>query len=153
MALCLVLPAALQLGLLDAPQVRAKQHVLFVAEPSTVAAGRRSTLELKFRVENGFHVNSHTPKSDLQIATVVTLNPADGVKLAAAEYPAGKPYVLDADPGDKLDVYADEFVVKVPVEASAGEHELKGELVYQACDRAACYPPRKLPLDVVFKAR
>ncbi len=142
-----------QLGQLDAPVKAPKHRVTFVAEPQSVAAGKKGVLELKFKVDDGFHVNSHTPKSELQIPTAVTLGVSDGVKTTAAEYPAGKEYSFSFDPSEKLDVYSDYFVVKVPVVATAGSHELKGELKYQACDKAACYPPRTLPVDVVFLAK
>lgn len=142
-----------QLGQLDAPVKVPKHRVTYVAEPQTVAAGKKGVLELKFKVDDGFHVNSHTPKSELQIPTVVTLRVSDGVKVSAAEYPAGKEYSFSFDPSEKLDVYSDTFVVRLPVVAAAGSHELKGELKYQACDKAACYPPRTLPVDLVFSAK
>ena len=142
-----------QLGQLDAPPKAVKHRVTYVAEAQTVAAGKRGVLELRFRLDDGFHVNSHTPKSELQIPTALELGSATGVKVTAAEYPAGKEYSFSFDPSEKLDVYSDSFVVKVPVVAVAGEHELKGELKYQACDKAACYPPRTLPVDVVFAAK
>jgi hypothetical protein len=151
--------AALALGALllsqiamDAP-AKVKQHVAYVAEPQTVAAGKHATLELKFHIDDGYHVNSHAPKSEEQIATSLKLAATPAVKLAVAEYPAGKPYSLSIDPSEKLDVYSDDFIVKVPVVAAAGEHELKGELTYQACDHAACYPPRTLPVDVIFTSK
>ncbi len=144
--------AATQFSSLDAP-VRTRPHVAYVAEAATVAAGRRAVLELRFHIDEGFHVNSHTPKSDLQIATALKLSEDSGAKLGTAEYPAGKPFSFSFDPTDKLDVYSDDFVVKVPVVAAAGPHELKGELTYQACDHAACYPPKTLPVDVVFSAK
>ena len=144
--------AIAQFGAMDAP-VRPKSHVAYVAEAQTVAAGKRATLELRFHIEDGFHVNSHTPKSDLQIATALDFGPASGVKVLTAEYPAGKEFAFSFDPSEKLDVYSDDFVVKVPVVATAGAHELKGELKYQACDHAACFPPKSLPVDVVFTAK
>jgi hypothetical protein len=142
-----------QLGQLDAPAKAPKQRVTYVAEAQTVAAAKRTVLELRFHVDSGFHVNSHTPKSDLQIPTALALGAGAGVKIATAEYPAGKEFSFSFDPNEKLDVYSDDFVVKVPVVATAGPHELKGELKYQACDHAACYPPRTLPVDVVFTAK
>ncbi len=87
-----------QLGQLDAPAKASKQRVTYVAEAQTVAAGKRTVLELRFRVDDGFHVNSHTPKSDLQIPTALELGAAGGVKAATAEYPAGKEYSFAFDP-------------------------------------------------------
>jgi hypothetical protein len=131
----------------------AKGHVVYAAEPQTVPAGRAAKVELRFHVEDGFHVNSHTPVSDLLIPTVLTVAPDGGVKLAGPEYPAGTSYSFSFDPKEKLNVYQGDFVVKVPVVASAGEHTLKGSLRYQACDKAACYPPRTLAVEAPFKAK
>jgi hypothetical protein len=50
-------------------------------------------------------------------------------------------------------VYVDGFTVKLPVIATPGTHELHGTLHYQACDHAACYPPRSLPIAVPFTAK
>lgn len=145
------LPA--QLGQLDAPRTKAKQLVAYASEAQVLPAGKRTTLELRFRVQGGYHVNSHKPNSELQIPTVVDLEPEAGVRLEMAQYPAGKTYTLSSDAGENLDVYSDEFTVKFPVTAQSGSHELHGELRYQACDHAACYPPKTLPLDVIFTAK
>lgn len=144
---------ALQLGGLDAPVRPAKQFVAYAAEEQVVPAGKRGALELRFQVLGGFHVNSHTPRSELQIATVVELTTEPGVKVGGVGYPVGKLYRQAGEGAETLDVYSEAFAVKVPVVATAGPHELKGALTYQACDKAACYPPKRLPLDVVFTAK
>jgi len=140
------------LGSLEAPK-KTKQFVEYAAESQVVPAGKRTVLELRFRVVEGYHINSHKPNSELQIPTVVQSLAGAGVTVLAAEYPAGKPYSFSFSPDEKLDVYQGDFVVKVPVVASAGAHELKGILRYQACDTAACYPPKSLPVDVLFTAK
>jgi len=129
-----------------------KSYIVYAAEPQTVVAGKNAVLELHFKVQDGFHVNSHTPKSELLIPTKLTLEPA-GVKAAAIEYPAGQAYSFSFDPDEKLDVYSGPFIVKLPVVAAAGEHTINGALHYQACDHAACYPPKTLPVAVVFTAK
>lgn len=145
--------AALQDGTLAMPETTPKSYVLYVAEDHDVRAGKRTIVELRFRVANGFHVNSHMPKSELLIPTALTLEPSPGVTEEAAEYPAGKSYTFTFDPSNKLDVYTGDFMVKVPMVASAGAHTIHGTLHYQACDRAACYPPKNLALQVIFTAR
>ncbi len=137
----------LQIGLMNGG-TKPKQYVEFGAEQQTVAAGKKSVVELHFRVVEGFHVNSHTPKSELLIPTVLTLSAGAGVTPGVAEYPKGQEYSFSFNPGEKLDVYSGAFTVKVPVEASAGEHTLNGTLRYQACDKAACYPPKTLVVTV-----
>jgi len=142
-----------QMGNLNGNVEKAKSYVVYDAEPQIVPAGKRSVVEMHFRVVDGFHVNSHTPKSELLIPTKVDLQPAAGVKAEMAKYPAGISYSFSFSPKNKLDVYAGDFTVKLPVVARAGQHEIDGTLRYQACDHAACYPPRSLPIQVVFTAK
>jgi hypothetical protein len=144
---------AQQVGTLDAPAVKPKSYIVYGAEPQNVAAGKRSVLELHFRVLDGYHVNSHTPKSELLIPTRIELQPAAGVKADAVEYPSGTSYSFSFDPTEKLDVYTGAFTVKLPVVAEAGPHSVDGTLRYQACDHAACYPPKSLPVQVIFTAK
>jgi DsbC/DsbD-like thiol-disulfide interchange protein len=142
-----------QVGSLDAPAPKPKSYVVYSAEQQVVTAGKRSVLELHFRVVDGFHVNSHTPKSELLIPTQVVLQPATGVKADAVEYPTGSSYSFSFDPSEKLDVYSGAFTVKLPVTAEAGAHTIEGSLRYQACDHAACYPPKSLPVEVLVTAK
>ena len=142
-----------QMGNMNGNAEKAKSYVIYDAEPQAVQAGKRSIVEMRFRVVDGYHVNSHTPKSELLIPTKVDLQPAAGVKAETAEYPAGTAFSFSFSPNDKLDVYAGDFTVKLPVVAKAGQHEIDGTLRYQACDHAACYPPRSLPIQVVFTAK
>jgi DsbC/DsbD-like thiol-disulfide interchange protein len=145
--------AQAQQASLDAPVAKPKSYVVYAAEQQSVAAGRRSVLELHFRVVDGFHVNSHTPKSELLIPTRIELQSSAGVKAEAVEYPAGTSYSFSFDPTEKLDVYSGDFTVKLPVVAEAGTHTVDGTLRYQACDHAACYPPKSLPVQVIFTAK
>lgn len=149
----LLLARAFQLGDLNAPRPKQKQLVIYASEAQVVPAGKPAVLELRFRVQDGYHVNSHHPASELEIPTAVELAPDAGVRVETAQYPAGKPYALALDPTQKLDVYTGEFAVRLPVIAKSGSHDLHGTLRYQACDRAACYPVKTLLLDIVFTAQ
>jgi DsbC/DsbD-like thiol-disulfide interchange protein len=130
--------------------VRARQYVSYVAESQGIAAKRPVELELRFHVKDGFHVNSHTPSSELLIATGLSLQPATGVTVGEARYPAGSSYQVGED---TLNVYTGDFTVRLPVTAAPGEHAVDGELRYQACDKAACYPAKTLKVKVLFTAR
>lgn len=142
-----------QLGDMSASAARTKSYVTYDAEPQVVRAGQRSVLEVRFQVIDGYHVNSHTPKSELLIPTKITLQQAAGVKTDSPEYPAGTAYSFSFSPKDKLDVYAGAFTIRLPVVADAGQHEVDGTLRYQACDHAACYPPKSLPVQILFTAK
>ncbi len=136
-----------------AASAKPKAYVSYAAEPQTVASGKHATLDVRFHIQPGYHVNSHTPKSELLIATTLTLQPAAGVQGGQLAYPAGQPYSFSFDPSDKLDVYASDFTIKLPIVAAAGQHTVDGSLRYQACDNASCYPPHTLPVKLVFTAQ
>ncbi len=140
--------ALLQMNVMNAPP-KPKSYIVLASDQITVPANKKATAELRFQVVDGFHVNSHTPKSELLIPTNLKLNVADGIKAGTPEYPKGTEYAFSFEPGEKLDVYTGSFTVKVPVEVSAGEHTLEGTLKYQACDHAACYPPKTLAVKLV----
>ncbi|GAC1364583.1 MAG: hypothetical protein NVSMB3_13060 [Acidobacteriaceae bacterium] len=135
------------------PPPKARGYITYAAEPQVVPAGKRTVLELHFRVAPGFHVNSHNPSSELLIPTELTMQPTGGVTAGKLEYPAGAQYSFASQPAEKLDVYTGNFNLRLPVEASPGEHTLTGILHYQACDHAACYPPESLPVQVLFTAK
>lgn len=131
-----------------------KGYVTYSAEPATIAAKKPAVVELHFKVMEGYHMNSHTPKSELLIPTVLKLEPVTGVKLGTVEYPAGHEYSFSFDPKEKLDVYSGDVTVKAHLTAAAaGSYTVKGVLSYQACDNAACYPPKKLPVEIAVTAK
>jgi hypothetical protein len=147
-----VVPFAFAQFSLDAP-ARSKAYVNYTAEAQTVPAGKHGVLQLHFQLLPGFHVNSHTPKSKLLIPTALTLQPAAGVTAGALEYPAGQSFSFSFDPNEKVDVYAGGFIVKLPVVATRGDHTMDATLKYQACDNSSCYPPRTLPVKIMFTAK
>jgi hypothetical protein len=147
----LLAATAFQTGFFDQP--KPKSYVEYAAEQQTVPAGKPTALNLRFHVVDGYHVNSHTPKSDLLIPTRIELQTANGVKAGPAEYPAGHAYSFSFDPNQTLDVYAGDFTVRLPLVATPGEHSIAGTLKYQACDNAACYPPKSVPIQILFTAR
>ena len=59
-----------------------KGHVVLLSDSVEVEGGKASVVELRFRVEQGFHINSHAPKDELLIPTVLKLEPG-AVKVGA----------------------------------------------------------------------
>jgi len=121
----------------------------------TVTRGRPNTVNLRFRVGAGFHVNSNKPKSEFLIPTVLKLSAPTDIVIGRVTYPAGTDMSFAFAPEDKLSVYTGEFPVAVDVRPLGGvipaRYMIRGELKYQACDKAACYPPRKLPVQFEVK--
>jgi len=122
-------------------------------EQVTVSAGKTSEVALHFRVAQGMHINSHTPKDEFLIPTTFSIPEGAGVRMELANYPPGAEFTLPADPGTKLSVYAGEFIIKARIVAAAGNHLVEAKLHFQACDRTACFPPKTIPvaIDVIGK--
>jgi hypothetical protein len=122
-------------------------------EQVTVTAGKASNVELHFRVAQGLHINSHTPKEEFLIPTAFAIPNGLGVRLEAASYPEGKDFTLPTDPGNKLSVYTDEFVIQARIVAAPGNHLVEAKLHFQACNNTACMPPKTIPvaIDVIGK--
>jgi hypothetical protein len=162
------IPTLLVLSALAAPTAVAQSPLVdsssrSIAKTSTVEylfpeqislpAGKASPVTLHFRIAQGFHINSHTPKEDYLIPTTFSIPPDSGVQLASATYPAGTEFTLPVDPNTKLDVYTGEFAIQTRIVASSGNHLVKASLHYQACDENACLPPKTItvPIDVIGK--
>lgn len=152
MSLCGVLRAQeIQLG--DAQDQARKGHVLLLSDSIVLSAAPTQTVELRFRVADGFHINSHTPKDELLIPTELELDSRDGVIVLNEQYPKGSAFRLAIGSGETLDVYQGEFRVTVKLTAAKGAALLTGSLRYQACDNAACFPPKSLPVKVALIGR
>ena len=115
-----------------------------------VKPGGTANVQLDFRVGPDFHVNSNHPHSELLIPTQLKLTAVQPVSVPTLKYPAGEDVSFPFAPDEKLSVYSGDFsinaVVKVPLNAKAGDYPVTGELHFQACDRRACYPPRTTPV-------
>lgn len=139
------------LGQADRPAEARKQHVELLTDSVDVPAGKPQDIELRFRVQPGFHINSHTPKDQLLIPTVLKLDEGKA-RVSEAQYPAGTSFHLPIGSGEDLDVYQGEFRVRLRVVAPSGSSVLTGALRYQACDTAACFPPRTMLVKVAVNA-
>lgn len=134
-------------------QPAGKQWVQMVSPDHVAVKSRKSgnqpaELVLRFAIDTGLHINSHTPHSEYLIPTTLTLTAPVGVAIATVEYPQGVDYHLAFDPKDPLNVYTGAFGVLVRVHAKPGQYVLHGHLRYQACDNRACNPPKNLPVTL-----
>jgi hypothetical protein len=139
----------------DIPGRRSPSVTMSPVPPITVTRGKSNPVHLRFRVSSGFHVNSNTPKSEFLIPTVLKISAPTDIVIGRVTYPAGSEMSFTFAPDDKLSVYTGEFPVVVEVrplaEVITAKYMIRGELRYQACDNAACYPPKKLPVQFEVK--
>ena len=151
---CGALPLAGQASWPIHSTAKDKQAVEYLfPEQITVPAGKVSSVNLHFRVNQGLHINSHAPKEEYLIPTVFSIPEESGVRLDGASYPAGTEITLPIDPSEKLIVYSGEFTIQARIVATPGDHLVEAKLRYQACDQNACMPPKTISvaIDVLGK--
>ena len=121
----------------------------------TAVQGKPATVPLSFRVASGYHINSNKPKSEFLIPTALKVEATTDIVIGKTTYPDGQDMSFAFDPDEKLNVYTGEFEVDVLVRplhsVQPGKYIVRGTLKYQACDNAACYPPKQLPVSFEVK--
>ena len=135
------------------PAAAHAERVSLETDSFTVQAGKPSWIELRFRVNPGLHINSHTPADETLIPTTLQVDGGPSSQLLRTEFPAGTPYRLQIGQGETLSTYQGEFAVRLQISVAAqGQTILAGKLHYQACDTASCLPARDLPLRLALIA-
>lgn len=135
---------------------RAKPSVTVAPAPlTTIARGKPGWVSLNFQVPAGFHINSHKPTESYLIPTAITWDPPTDIVIEGDTYPQGEMRSFAFAPDTRLSVYTGAFVVTAQVHplstVATGKYMVHGQLKYQACDNAACYPPRRLPVEFEVK--
>jgi hypothetical protein len=106
-------------------------------------------------VASGFHINSNTPQSEFLIATVLKLDAPTDIMIGRVSYPKGEELSFPFAPDEKLSVYSGIFDIGIVVrplhDVIPIKYMIRGNLRYQACDKAACYPPKSLPVQFEVK--
>ena len=121
----------------------------------TAQRTKQTTVELDFRVASGFHINSNTPKSEFLIPTALKMDPPTDIALGKTDYPEGKDVSFPFSPDEKLNVYSGDFTIRLTMHplrsVVPGKYVMRGNLRYQACDNAQCFPPKNLPVSFDVK--
>jgi hypothetical protein len=124
-------------------------------EATPIYRGHPGTVQLEFRVPVGFHINSNQPKQEFLKKTELKLDPPTDIAIEKITYPPGEDRSFPFDPQEMLNVYTGDFAIAVTVHPMASvvpaKYAVHGVLKYQACDNAACYPPKQLPMSFEVK--
>jgi len=134
----------------EPPGRKAPSITMLPAPIAGITRGKPNPVELVFRVESGFHVNSNQPSAEYLIPTQLRLDPPTDIAIGKITYPPGQETSFAFAPDDKFSVYTGDFTLSVDVRPLSSvlptKYEIHGNLRYQACDNAACYPPKNLPV-------
>ena len=143
------------LGFAQSPGNKTPSVTVAPIDPITVTRGSSGQVTVNFRVAPGFHINSNTPKSEFLIPTALKLDAPTDIAISKVTYPAGKDMSFPFSPDEQLNVYTGDFAVTLMVRplhsVMPSKYAIHGNLKYQACDNAACYPPKQVPIDFQVK--
>jgi hypothetical protein len=135
----------------------AQQQYVTVApvDAVAVAPGKTAAVKIDARVNQGFHINSNKPNSDLLIATEFKFSLPTELIIAGVTYPAGQQLTFPFMPNEPLSVYSGDFQVAANVRASQhahpGTYRVHAQLKYQACNDRQCFAPKTMPVDFDVK--
>jgi hypothetical protein len=151
----ILLAGVLMLTAQDSPGRKVPSVTMSPAPVTTIRRGTAGNVDLHFRINSGFHINSNTPKSEFLIPTTLKLDTPTDIVVGRITYPPGEETSFPFAPDEKLSVYGGDFTLAVVVRPLAhvipGTYAFHGNLKYQACDKAACYPPKTLPVSFDVK--
>ncbi len=145
------------IALLFAASAAFAQEAVSVApiDPVSVVVGKTSPVKIDCRVNQGFHINSNKPNSELLIPTEFKFSLPTELIIAGVTYPAGQQLTFPFMPNEPLSVYSGDFEIQTKVRASQhakpGTYRVHATLKYQACNDRQCFPPKTLPVDFDVK--
>jgi thioredoxin:protein disulfide reductase len=107
-------------------------------------------IALKIKIKEKYHINSVNPADESFIKTELLSTAAD-FNIINFYYPAHKMYKF-AFSSTEIPVYEGELVIGLTMlpkkDIKEGSYSVPLELSYQACDNAACYPPKSLKSEI-----
>ncbi len=119
-----------------------------------VRAGESSVIKMKIEIKKGYHIQANQLKDEFLIPTVLEIQEYKNIKLGKPQFPRSKKFKLE-DTDIFLDVYDGVFEIKIPTtvakEIPKGNHAMKANLQYQACDNRTCLFPKTIAFSFTLK--
>ncbi len=139
----------------ESPGSQAPSVTMVPPSITNIPRGSSGKVELQFQIARGFHINSNAPTEEYLIPTALKMEAPTDIVIGRITYPDGQNITLPFAPDLKLNVYSGDFSVYVNVRPLSTvvptKYALHGRLKYQACDKAACYPPKEMPVTFEIK--
>ena len=125
-----------------------------LVEHDRVAAGSTVRAALEVALPEGFHVQSNQPRDPSLIPTKISFTAPSGVTVTEVVFPpAVELKQLGVD--QPLAVFEREFAIGVVFSVAKGTARgdlvVPGQLRYQACNDAVCFPPKTVPVEWTFR--
>jgi len=132
----------------------AQTPALSVKPPVGVVVKKGATVDVKVMatLNEGFHLNSHTPSEDYLIPlTLKWEGPLQEVDVVYPK-PQLEKYSFEEKP---LSVLTGQFPLvtkfKAPATAAPGPVTMNGKVRYQACNNNSCFAPKTVPVTLTVQ--
>lgn len=125
----------------SAPNIRINNYL----SSESVKPGRSVQGVVEMEIPSGFHVNSSRPLEKFLIATQLTFEAQQRLRVGPVSYPRALLRSLKFSK-NKVSVYEGKavmrFNISVPANFTGDGAELKARLRYQSCSDDVCFPPK-----------
>jgi hypothetical protein len=122
--------------------------------PTEYAPGATVDLQVPIRVADGHRVQANPASSEFLVPLELVIGDQQGLEFGSPVYPIADFFLLEGS-DEPLLTYVGEFEVVVPVtvatDAEPGRREVRGELLYQACNSRMCLFPESIEVVLRFE--
>ncbi|MBN1349134.1 thioredoxin family protein [candidate division KSB1 bacterium] len=112
--------------------------------PADVRAGEKATLRIDFTIADEWHINSHKPRDEFSIPTVLLIDSTAGLNIHKIEYPQEK-IIKFGFANTEISVYDGTETILCEFSFSEsyppGSTQIQAKLKYQGCNDKTCLPP------------
>lgn len=139
----------------DAPPPPSEIVALKVESASFSASQQALEVVLAADITEGWHVNSHDPKSTSLVPTTLSVTAPSGFEVGDIEYPPGEERAFGFAGGETLDVYSKRVRFRIPVTVKTNFTQsgasFEAKLHYQPCDDSRCLRPADVSRTFLVK--
>jgi thiol:disulfide interchange protein DsbD len=139
----------------DAPPVPDEIVALKVESASFAPSQQALEVVLAADIADGWHVNSHVPKSTSLVPTTLSVTAPPGFEIGDIEYPPGEEHTFAFAAGETLDVYSKRVRFRIPVTVKTSFTQsgasFEAKLHYQPCDDSRCLRPADVSRTFLVK--
>ena len=116
-----------------------------------IQSGGTVQIAVQLNINEGWHVNSHTPTFDYLISTTFEIQSQEGIILSDVQYPKGDLVSLSFAE-QPMDVYEGTTTIfaslRISDKLNPGMDTVKGSVTVQACNNQICLAPSTLEIDI-----
>lgn len=133
----------------EAPVVSA----MIINDNIQIEAGNEFEITIDLQIKDTWHINSSKVLDDYSIPTKISIENKHDFVLKSVRYPQGE--IVPISWGGNMSLYQGKISIVANIQASEtlneGNHDLKINVAYQACNNATCMSPESLTTKLEVK--